>query len=469
VLLLEQEAQHQRERQRLEQQQEAIGRMEAQKREALEREAKIRQEAAAKEKAIAEQKSREEAAARAKQEAAAKEQQLQQQQRAQEAKAIEVTSGRIPTAGRNTSIAPTSNTAPTGMDPTRQAIYENYVKLGIIASDQERLRDHTRYLDLHARLKQMRAQVLEQCKTGPIRGLKNQASDWRRSIGKCCGQLSPKNKEGNRRAMKEIESILDQAGKVNGQPMIDPTPYIVNAGGDPNALNGVGPVPGLLVYLLNILAKKIVAQLSFEAAIDHAAAEPIGVLALSIFADAKFQINGVSFFDMIWAKYHRACPVLFGITASEATEAGRKLVGWAQEDTDRGARTWVSADAHYSRQCGLAAGFAAFTLRDFSRSSKKNPVPNRLYWAAVARLVNTPPRQQIASQYAVLRALLDATFLPRFLQFFGDAALAALRTAMIDFPARATAQARADPNFNGQIKQLEAMPSMLQKDLATYL
>lgn len=442
-LLEEQEAQRRRDAFREQQQLEAQRRIEAERRqEQLAREEKARRDAETRAKDDADRKAREEAAA-------LKAQQQQEAKKAQQAAQKSADAAAL--------LASKTSQAATPVPSVPQQ------DQGVMSStSSERLALHRQYLDLHIRLKEMRKSVLDGCKNGPVKGLKNQVSDWRRAIGKCCGQLSVVNKDGNRRAMREIEAILDAAGQVAGQPMVDPSLYVIQTGGQ--SLDG--PVSGLMIYLLNILVKKIVAQLGYEAAINPAIADPIGVMALTVFASPKYQINGVAFMDLMWAKYHRACPVLFGITAPESTNAGRKLLGWAQEDDDRtGNKIWVKAEAHYGRMRGLAAGYAAFTLRDFSKSAKKNPVPNRLYWEAIARIVNTPPQHQIASQYAVLKALIDVTFIPRFINFFGRAAFAAMHTAFIEFPKTATAQARANLDFNGCVKSVESMPMILDRDL----
>ena len=47
------------------------------------------------------------------------------------------------------------------------------------STSSERLALHRQYLDLHIRLKEMRKSVLDGCKNGPVKGLKNQVSDWR--------------------------------------------------------------------------------------------------------------------------------------------------------------------------------------------------------------------------------------------------------------------------------------------------
>jgi nucleoporin GLE1 len=440
-LIAEQEMHRQNEMLRQREQYEAQRRIEIQQQEEIKRESARREAQIQKEKeAAAEQKARQDAAAAAALAA--------QDEAAQAAK-------EIPKAAPPVQAAP----AATSQQSSNSLI---------TSTSQQRQNIHTNFRQLHLRLKAMRKQVLDECKQSPIKGLKNQVSDWRRSIGKCCGQLSPTNKEGNRRAMKEVENILDAAGQVQPQPMVDASQFIINNLG--NTISG--QASGITVYLLNILAKKIVAQFGYEAAINPASADPIGIMAVATFANVKYQINGTPLIDILWAKYHRACPALFGINAPESTEDGRRKLGWAQEDDERtGKLVWVSGEAHYSRMRGLAAGFAALTLRDFSKSTKKSPVPNRLYWEAVARIVNMKalPREQTASQYAVLKGLTDVTFIPRAIDFWGKIVMAVLHAAFVELPKSATTQNRSNVNFNGCLKQLEAMPEILQRDLSISL
>jgi nucleoporin GLE1 len=91
---------------------------------------------------------------------------------------------------------------------------------------------------------------------------------------------------------------------------------------------------------------------------------------------------------------------------------------------------------------GLGAGFASLSLRDFSKSSKKNPYPPTNYWKALAYIVNTPPNETSNTQYVVLRSMIQGHE-QRFLGFYGNAALAALRLALVEFPKKAPQNATA--------------------------
>lgn len=177
--------------------------------------------------------------------------------------------------------------------------------------------------------------------------------------------------------------------------------------------------PLLLFDLLNHFAKAVINQIATEAAIDRAAAEPIGIVTATIFANPNYAFHGHSLITILWARFHQRCPVLFGIWGDEQTPAGRRTMGW-KANTER---------QHQDLTKGLASGFAAITLRDFSRNSKSNPAPNRLFWECIARIVNTAPVKRLPTHYVALESLLDPTFVPRFIAFYGQAAIAVLKLA----------------------------------------
>ena len=193
---------------------------------------------------------------------------------------------------------------------------------------------------------------------------------------------------------------------------------------------------GPLVYLLNILSKSIISQFVNGRA-DMA--EPIGVMAVTIFATKNFLANGnVSLIDILMAKYHTCCPVLWGVYGSEKTEQGRTRIGWWKQDGE-----WVSEQRHNERMSGLGLGYAAISLRDFSKSQNQNPYPPSNYWKTMSYIVNTPPGRVQPTHFHVLKALLDG-YVPKFVGFYGQAALAVLRKALIDFPAQAPSEPARD-------------------------
>ncbi len=135
--------------------------------------------------------------------------------------------------------------------------------------------------------------------------------------------------------------------------------------------------------------------------------------------------------DLLIAKYRVVCPVLFGFRGNDKMEMGRARVGWLKNDAGQ----WISEQEHSDRMTGLGAGFAALTLRDFSRVSRPNPWPPRAYWAALARILNTPPEQISMTQCYVLKAMI-ADSEAKVIQQYGTAGTAILRYALHDFPAK---------------------------------
>ena len=216
--------------------------------------------------------------------------------------------------------------------------------------------------------------------------------------------------------------------------------------------------PACLLFLLNHFAKAIIKQFISESAVDPKSADPIGVLAVTVFARPQYLFNGQSLIDLLWAKYHKVCPVLFGISGSERTREGRLKVGWHVESS-----SFVRDQEHYDRTSGLGAGFAAITLRDFSKSKNANPAPNRIYWESLARILNTPAQEVQPTHFVVLKAMINNS-VSRIIGLFGGAGVAVLRQALIAFP-----NEKGPQDENGRklpaVTAVQAMPLILQRDL----
>ena len=193
----------------------------------------------------------------------------------------------------------------------------------------------------------------------------------------------------------------------------------------PSPANG----SALLVFLLNIIAKAVVAQLAVEACRKPQLADPIGAIASAIFANPKFRWNGRSLIDILIAKYHVSCPVLFGIHGDEKTDEGKKLVGWIRPLPDE---PFITEAEHTDRMVGLGAGFAALCLRNFKKTSMINPYPQYKWWKALALIVNTEKKDVTATHLTVLGAMIDG-FEPRVLEAWGDFGKLVLRTAVVEF------------------------------------
>lgn len=196
-------------------------------------------------------------------------------------------------------------------------------------------------------------------------------------------------------------------------------------------------MPALFIYLMNLLAKGIVNQFINEAGANPKQADSIGIFTAHIFSMPDFHWRGKSLIDILMAKYSIVCPVLFGFRGNDRMEKGRQAVGW-RKDMD----SWIPEQRHSERMTGLGAGFASIALRDFSKSSKQSPYPPPNYWTALADILNSPKAEISNTQYMVLKAMIGGNE-QRFLTLYGNAALAALKLALVDFPDKAPEHATA--------------------------
>lgn len=187
--------------------------------------------------------------------------------------------------------------------------------------------------------------------------------------------------------------------------------------------------PSLLVYVFNIFSKAVISQFGVEAGVSIKAAEPAGVLVAQIFSATEYQFKGHSLIDILLAKFHFACPVLWGVYGDETTPQGRMRLGWRREGGE-----FMSESRHHDRMSGLGAGFASIALRNFTKSRLRNPFPPINFWECLANILNVPPQYVRPMHLFILRAMLENSA-ERFIQFFGSAATAALHLAIVDFPA----------------------------------
>ncbi|KZL68068.1 GLE1-like protein [Colletotrichum tofieldiae] len=308
-----------------------------------------------------------------------------------------------------------------------------------------------RYTEIHQALKKLRKDV-EALSKQPGSPLKGKLGDMRRQIRKSIGQLTA-GKGANVTPINTINGALRESldGRVPS-PLIDANIYVQqNREPVEGAVNNGPQLPALFVYLLNILAKAIIQQFSNEGGANPKSAEPVGIVTAQIFSNKDYQWRGGSMIDILIAKFRVACPVLFGSRGSDRTENGRKAIGWKKENGN-----WIPEQAHNDRMTGLGAGFAAIALRDFSKASKANPYPPTNYWRAMAQIVNSPPQLVSNTQYIVLKSMIDGHE-QRFINFYGNAAIAALRMALVEFPKRAPPGATA-------AQALQVLADVLRRD-----
>lgn len=314
----------------------------------------------------------------------------------------------------------------------------------------EVLAEHKRYLDIHANLKKFRKEFMAHAKADPK--LKSQVGDMRRAMRTSVGQLTDSKEKGaNTKPTQRVRTTLLEATNNIPSPPVNLTPYIYIDSKLP-ATEIEASIPSLLLYLLSMLTKAVIAAFTSECAVNPKAAEPIGTLVAQIFASADLHVqlnpsdpnSTTSLISVLIAKLHVTCPVLFGITGDESTSAGRQALGWRREfaNNDASQKSHVQETMHYSRLVGLSAGFAAISLRNFAKTRLQNPYPPKHFWTSLANIVNTPPAQVQNSHLIVLKNMLEGG-VERFLLFYGNVGVAALREALVILPQKLRAQGKA--------------------------
>ncbi|KAK4157210.1 GLE1-like protein-domain-containing protein [Chaetomidium leptoderma] len=315
-----------------------------------------------------------------------------------------------------------------------------------------------RYAEIHKNLKILRKSMVDQAKTNPA--LKQRMGDMRREIRKSVGQLTVTSGVVgvNRIQQQTIFKLLREAlsNQVQSQPM-DPSNFVMEPRNPADgAMHNEPMLPSIFLYLVNIFAKAAVSQFINEAGARPETADPVGICVVATLSEPEFLWRGKSLIDILLAKFRIVCPVLFGYRGSEKTEQGRQRLGW-WKDSGR----WVPEQQHMDRMTGLGAGFAAISLRNFANSKKTNPFPPREYWTAMSRIVNTQPAEISNTQCVVLKSMVE-NYEQKFIEFYGTAAIAALRTALLEFPARA-------PQKSAAVNSLEVVAQLLKRDTGLVL
>ncbi|OAA39948.1 GLE1-like protein [Metarhizium rileyi] len=295
-----------------------------------------------------------------------------------------------------------------------------------------------RYVQIHQALKKLRKDIVAASKA-PGSPLKGRVGAIRRDIRVSIGQLTG-GKGANAQPTNKIKSLLTQS--LDGQlpsPLVDISQFVAvpREPSTQDVPNNDAVLPSLFVYLINICAKGIISQFINECGANPKAADPIGVFTAQVFSHKEFSWRGQSLIDILIAKFRVVCPVLFGSRGNDKTERGRQALGWKRDGS-----SWIPEQNHNDRMAGLGAGFASISLRDFSKASKTSPYPPTNYWKAFANIVNCPAAEISNTQLVVLRSMIDGHE-HRFLNFYGNAAVAALKLALIEVPKRAPANSSA--------------------------
>ncbi|KAK8141767.1 hypothetical protein G3M48_009932 [Beauveria asiatica] len=312
-----------------------------------------------------------------------------------------------------------------------------------------------RYLQIHQELKRLRTSLQAEAKV-PGSPLKGTMGTNRREIRVSIGQLTS-GRGANALPIQKITTALKDALQQKvPSPLVEVSKFVVDARQPvEGAAHNDVTLPALFIYLMNICAKGIINQFISECGANSKAANPIGVFTVQIFSMPEFHWRGASLIDILMAKFRVACPVLFGLSGNDKTERGRLALGWRKDGS-----SWITEQSHNDRMAGLAAGYAAVSLRDFSRSAKKNPYPPTHYWKTLAGIVNCPAGQTSNTQYIVVRHLIDGHE-QQFLNFYGNAAVAALRLALVEFPKKAPGNTPAAGSLQALAEVLKSTSGLI--------
>ncbi|CAK7267309.1 hypothetical protein SEPCBS119000_002477 [Sporothrix epigloea] len=310
-----------------------------------------------------------------------------------------------------------------------------------------------RHITIHKNLKELRKYMARQAAANPT--LKSRMGDMRRDIRKSFGQLTSGGLRENRIPVARIVTTLTAGLKDETSERMDPAQFLL-APREPleGALHNEDKLPSLYLYLLNVFSKAAISQFVNESSADTRTADAIGQAVVKVYTELELLWRGKPMIDMLVAKYRVVCPVLFGVCGNDKMERGRAAVGWRKEGGH-----WIPEQLHIDRMTGLGAGFAAMTLRDFSRVKRESPWPPAAYWTALAQIVNTRPEEISDTQCCVLKSMI-ADNESRFLGFYGNAGVAALRCALIDFPARIQRSSAASETLKVLAKTISVKTSL---------
>ncbi|KAF1996836.1 hypothetical protein P154DRAFT_304546 [Amniculicola lignicola CBS 123094] len=272
---------------------------------------------------------------------------------------------------------------------------------------------HAKYLELHQRMKAFRKAFKEDHappeKKSPLKGI---VGDSRRDIRQRMGQITTDRNTASA-ACAKIRATLDSLRSTPG-PTIDIRPFIISHPIPQLADEAEAQFPALLLHGLICLEKQLIKQ--FVAEIPNEGEEVIGLLGLAAASilSKDYMWKGIPMFDLVLAKMHKMCPLLFGISRRPDRSVSNE------------------------EESAMAAGFASMSLLDW-----ENPVlPIAEYWRTVAFICNTKPDQLTPTHFIVLRGLLRH-HASKFVMYYGKYARAVLRRATVELPKHAPAAAKS--------------------------
>ena len=419
----------------------------------------------------------EEAARRRQEQQKAEQAEAQRRQREEEARQKKLEAERQANEQKQQQIAQQKADQESAASSRREAEQRAQAKSAKQAESDSPEAIHAEYLKLYHKIKTWKNDywkfVREQAKIHKDTAIKETVADARRCITAEVGKLSD-DKDLNKKAVTKIRSFIFDNLTIPTKTVGTMVP--VNFFLPPQLQlndNDEAKISDQSAYALVVLAQKVTHIMMKYAFGEPQRAESVGVMTSSIFSAAQIQYNRQNprtsyeatqnLFPILLAKYHKVCPVLFGISAPTNDQQGRSKLGWAllpSGDDDVPKTILVPENEHFDRMKGLAIGFSSIALRNFASSSARNPFPPTEFWKSLAMIINMPPEKVTATHVCVLRNMFGHRGMTRFMLFFGTVGQAVLREAFVEFPKRLPKEMQGD-SF---VRELSIFVEKLAKD-----
>lgn len=136
-------------------------------------------------------------------------------------------------------------------------------------------------------------------------------------------------------------------------------------------------------WILNFVAKAIVAQAETEVRAHASSSLPLGKLALNLLVEFP-QLK-----EFLLTRFIKKCPFVIGYTCAIHTEEGRLRMGWKRHDDDK----WEDEVSYDERMTGMMTLYGVITRLPLDPkyfNNVEHPLPIANSWVMLARLVNQP-------------------------------------------------------------------------------
>lgn len=164
-------------------------------------------------------------------------------------------------------------------------------------------------------------------------------------------------------------------------------------------------------WIMNFVAKAIVAQSETEVRAHASSSLPLGKLALNLmveFPELK---------EFLIARFVKKCPFVIGYTCAIDTEEGRLRMGWKRHDGSK----WEDEVSYDERMAGMMTVYSVLTRLPLDAKYYNNlehPLPISNGWIMLARIVNQPNNLLTNAHFMVISSWWEASAF-EFTQVYG--------------------------------------------------